>query len=137
MFCKHCGKEIEENSNICWNCGEFLDNDYKSDKHNVENALTSVESKKNDKIELNSKSSVVWWGVLSCIFLGVIGLIIGLAIYSANSSMREKFIKAWLITFIIIFCLFLITCMSILIVNISKLTDLVIAIAIKLGVIRG
>lgn len=75
MYCKNCGQEIPDNSTTCMYCGR----------------LTSG----------NSEQSKTWIGVLLGLFLGIIGLIIGLCIYPNNSLERSSFIKGWSITFVI------------------------------------
>ena len=76
MFCKNCGKEINDNAAICIHCG------------------VAVAKEKSDEGE--SKTGI---GVLMGLFLGLIGLIIGLCMYKAETVERKTFMKGWGITF--------------------------------------
>lgn len=40
-------------------------------------------------------------GVILCLFLGLIGLLIGIIIYPSGSLERKTFMKGWLTTFLI------------------------------------
>lgn len=77
MFCKNCGKEINNNAVICIHCG------------------CGVADENNKKVE-NSKAGL---GVLFALLLGLIGLIIGICLYPQYSFERKTYIKAWSITF--------------------------------------
>ena len=82
MYCQHCGKEVDKDAVVCVNCGKML-------KEIKQEAPANPEHNE-------SKSGM---GVLMALLLGVIGLIIGIAIYPANTVARQTFIKAWGITF--------------------------------------
>ncbi len=79
MFCPKCGKEIEDDAAICIHCGR------------------SLETKKEDKPEYRESKAGI--GVVMGLFLGLIGLIIGLCLYPAETNARKTFIKGWGITF--------------------------------------
>lgn len=81
MFCKNCGKEINDKAAICIHCGCATGN-----PNTVEEL--SGESKKT-------------MGVLMGIFLGIIGLIVGICMFPENSYERKTFIKGWGIAFAI------------------------------------
>ena len=81
MFCKNCGQEINDKAAICIHCGCTTGN------NSVEESLAG-ESKKG-------------LGILMGIFLGLIGLVIGICLYPANSVERKTFIKGWGIAFAI------------------------------------
>jgi len=81
MFCKNCGKEINENAAVCIHCG------------------CAVEKKQEEKPEFQESKKGM--GVLLGLFLGIIGLIIGICIYPANTTARSTFIKGWGIAFAI------------------------------------
>lgn len=82
MFCKKCGKEIENDAVVCVNCGCVVD-----------------EKRYDARTKYNQ--SKTWVGVLFGLFLGLIGLIIGLCIYPDDTLSRKTFIKSWLITFFV------------------------------------
>lgn len=83
MFCKYCGKEIHEKATMCLNCGCPTGN------NPVEETLTG-----------GSKKGL---GILAGIFLGLIGLLVGICLFPANSVERKTFIKGWAIAFAITF----------------------------------
>ena len=85
MYCKYCGKEINDDAEICIHCGRS------TGKHNAQN-----NTPRNTTGE--EKTGV---GVLLGLFLGIIGLIIGLLLYPANSIERSTFIKGWVGAFIV------------------------------------
>ncbi len=82
MFCKKCGKEIDENAVVCIHCGGAVD----------DNLIL---------VNKNSNSSKIWLGVVLEIFLGVVSLFIGFVLYPAESVARKTFIKGWFVVFII------------------------------------
>ena len=79
MFCKNCGKEIDDNAAICIHCG------------------CATDTKKDDQYN-ESKTGI---GIAMGLFLGLIGLIIGIAIYPTKTLARNTFIKGWVVTFAI------------------------------------
>lgn len=79
MFCPKCGKEIEDDAVVCVHCGR------------------SLEAKKENKAEYNESKTAI--GVVMGLFLGVIGLVIGLCMYPEGTIARKTFLKAWGITF--------------------------------------
>lgn len=81
MYCRFCGKEVREEAVVCVHCGCELDNGKYKDNN----------------------TSKIGMGVLLCIFLNVIGLIVGLLLYPGGSIARKTFIKGWLITVIMSF----------------------------------
>ena len=87
MFCKFCGKEIDDDSIVCSHCGKQL---------NTVNVNITQQTSTNDYDY--PKTGI---GVLLCLLLGIIGLIIGLCLYPANTEARYTFIKGWGITFVI------------------------------------
>ena len=80
MYCKNCGKEVNDNAVVCIHCGSAIDN------------------KPTTKLSGESKTGI---GALLGIFLGLIGLIIGLCMYPNDSIERKTFMKGWAIAFII------------------------------------
>ena len=85
MFCNKCGAEINDEAVICPKCG--------------------CEPRKKDVQEQNYNEPKTGIGVLMGLFLGVIGLIIGLCLYPANTESRKTFLKGWGISFAIAFVL--------------------------------
>ncbi len=81
MYCKNCGKETDDNAYVCVHCGIRVEN-------NVVQTATDGESK-------------TGLGVVMALFLGLIGLIIGLCMYKSDSYERQTFVKGWGITFAI------------------------------------
>ena len=79
MFCRKCGNEVHDEAVICIHCGCELDNGKTRDNN-------------------QSKTGI---GVVMALFLGVIGLIIGICIYPAGTIARKTFVKAWIWTFVI------------------------------------
>ena len=83
MYCKNCGKEVNDNAVVCIHCGAAIAKEKGYDCSNL------------------TGESKTGMGVLLGIFLGIIGLIIGLCLYPANSEERRTFLKGWGITFAI------------------------------------
>ncbi len=83
MFCKNCGKEVNENAVVCIHCGAAISN----------KPATQVTG-------LNGESKTAL-GVVLGLFLGLIGLIIGLCMFPSGSEERSTFLKGWGITFAI------------------------------------
>ena len=79
MFCKKCGNEVNDEAVICIHCGCELDNGKTKDNN-------------------QSKTGI---GVVMALFLGVIGLIIGICLYPSGTIARKTFVKAWIWTFVI------------------------------------
>lgn len=84
MYCKYCGKEIDDNADVCIHCGRSTRN------------TTQVSEQNNSSGE--SKTGV---GALLGFFLGIIGLIVGLLLYKDGTIERKTFIKGWAIAFVI------------------------------------
>ena len=87
MFCKNCGKYNPDNAQSCRYCG----------------CTTLVKSASETRVRPSSNSYVSksTEGVLMALFLGVIGLIIGLLLYPSGTYERESFLSAWVKTFVI------------------------------------
>ena len=80
MYCRNCGKEVNENAVVCIHCG------------------CSIEQKKLQTKNVESKKTL---GVVLGLFLGLIGLIIGVCCYQSDSYERETFMKGWVKGFVI------------------------------------
>lgn len=81
MFCKKCGKEVNEESIICIHCGCSLKEDPKERDYG------------------ESKTGI---GVAMAIFLGLVGLIIGICLYPTGTVARDTFLKGFWITTIVV-----------------------------------
>ena len=93
MFCKYCGKEINDDANICPYCSKITDNGYER----LSGRSTSRQNvQKSYEVE-EPKTAI---GVLLGLFLGLIGLVIGLLLYPSNTIRRETFIKGWVGAFV-------------------------------------
>lgn len=84
MFCKYCGKEINDYADVCVNCGRKTERDARNSTQSDSDGVP--------------KTGI---GVLLGLFLGVIGLVIGLVLYPNGSVERKTFLKGWLIAFVI------------------------------------
>lgn len=82
MYCRHCGKEVDKEAVVCIHCGKLL-------------RQIQTTAPKNKEFE----TSKMGMGVLFALLLGLIGLIIGVAIYPSGTEARDTFIKGWGITF--------------------------------------
>ena len=99
MFCQHCGQEVKDEAVVCIHCGcQIRELDYQKTATPVPGANANYDS---------SKTGI---GVVMALFLGFIGLIIGLIIYPYGSEARRTFVKGFWSTFgvvIAILCFFL------------------------------
>lgn len=83
MYCPNCGNNISGNGNHCEYCGTSLKNKMSSsNSYNPENQT--------------SKTIV---GFILGLFLGLIGLVIGILMYPSDTLARKTFLKGWLISF--------------------------------------
>ena len=85
MFCKHCGEEVEDEAVVCVHCGKML-----------------KEIKQETPVNKNYNDSKTGIGILMALFLGLIGLIIGIALYPSGTVARTTFIKAWCLTYLVV-----------------------------------
>ena len=79
MFCRNCGKEVNDNAVICIHCGSSIKNVATEDADEPKTGM----------------------GVLMGLLLGLIGLVVGLCLYKEGTIARKTFIKSWGITFAI------------------------------------
>ncbi len=86
MICDRCNCYNEDGSDICSNCGADLNEQRQRECGGREPVQRSYET------ALDSKVAV---GVILNVFLGIIGLLIGLLIYPYKSYARSTFIKGW------------------------------------------
>lgn len=85
MYCSKCGEQIDDEAVICPKCG-------------CATGKQLIEQKQNQFTDGKSKKSI---GILMGMFLGLIGLIIGLVIYPSGSKDRETFLEGFWIGFVI------------------------------------
>jgi len=84
MYCSNCGQKVDDNAVICINCGC---------------AINRPTNTNNTKKEYGESKALL--GVIAALFLGLIGLLIGILVYPDNTVARKTFIKAWIITYIV------------------------------------
>ncbi len=101
MFCPKCGKEVNDDADVCVNCGRALKDMTEKPEHNT------------------PKTGL---GIVMGLFLGIIGLVIGICLYPEGTVARKTFIKAWLITFFIEIAVVVFIYVIILIVGLSALS---------------
>lgn len=77
MFCPKCGAEVGEQADVCLSCGAKI-------------------KKETNETHNESKTGL---GVVCGLFLGLIGLIIGICMFPEGTVARKTFMKAWGITF--------------------------------------
>lgn len=128
MFCPKCTEEIDDNSKFCSNCGyKIPDKKTKSQskktviyckncgqKNDVNekfctNCMAKLNGKEHDSEYNEPKNGV---GFSLGIFLGLIGLVIGLCLYPFGSVSRKTFINSWGIGFFVWVCVFIIVIIS-------------------------
>ena len=80
MYCPKCGNEVNDDAEVCVHCGCSL-----------------------TKTKPEYKESKTGLGVVMALFLGIIGLIIGIMLYPSGTIARKTFIKAWCITYAVVF----------------------------------
>ena len=81
MYCSNCGQKVDDNAVVCVNCG------------------CAINKPANTKKEHGESKALL--GVIAALFLGLIGLLIGVLAYPDNTIARKTFIKGWLITYIV------------------------------------
>ena len=94
MKCKYCGKEVSEDSVYCNHCGGPL----QADEKKVEPSIPSNQNQNTPDPGHNEPKTAL--GVIFGLFIGVIGLVIGLLMYPDGTVARRTFVKAWVITFV-------------------------------------
>ena len=82
MFCKRCGKFNPDGEPVCKYCG---------------GELTRDDNYKRSDSSYGADQTIV--GVLLAIFLGVIGLVIGLLVYKGGYD-RNTFLSGWIKGFV-------------------------------------
>ena len=81
MFCKHCGKEIAQDSEFCQFCGAKQNNNSDSNKYVAENEVNNKDTIENAKPQQNKP-------LLGCVYaiVSIILIIFLVAVFSENDS---------------------------------------------------
>ena len=101
MYCQKCGKYNSEDKEVCMYCGHHmkdLDNSAGKQKKSFYEGSAWQNKQSYQRRDGEDKTGV---GIVLSIFLGLIGLLIGLGLYPSYSYSRETFIKGWVKGFII------------------------------------
>ena len=123
MYCRNCGTEIGDDSTFCSKCGCIFEekkieqvekiSDIEQGKRYCDKCGAEVYQDaiicpkcgccpgKQSLYELKYQEPKTIIGVIMALFLGLIGLIIGIVIYPKYSVSRQTFVRAWTITFLI------------------------------------
>lgn len=97
MVCKKCGKYNPDYSKVCMYCGESLEQG-----QTKKSFYDGVAWKQDNQPKVVKDRTLM--GILFCLFLNIIGLLIGYCCIS-DPQERETFTKSWLETFVVIFIL--------------------------------
>ena len=115
MFCVKCGKYNPDTKKQCAYCGGELTTVNPNPNPNVRTYKDIMyKTQKKEPRQSSSPDNKTLAGVLLCLFLGVIGLIIGLLLYP-DGEKRRSFLKAWVVTIIvevIILVIVLVLCLA-------------------------
>ena len=84
MFCKKCGKELNDNDKYCPYCGEPVDDEL--DQYRVYG-----QPEQNNSLPVNKDSGSFWWGVL-----GVLSPLVGFIFYFVYRRSKPKTAKVLL-----------------------------------------
>ena len=97
MICPKCGKEVADDAAFCASCGVSL-----KEQHSTSSASREVRyvSPAHKSEYDDSKEGL---GVVMALFLGLIGLIIGVCLYPSGTNARKTFMHGWLLTYGIAF----------------------------------
>ena len=100
MICKRCGKYNPDSKTICAYCGCSLETgQYVGGTESQKPFYNGDAWKGPSTSSYNPKTAV---GVLMCLFLGLIGLIIGLLLYPSGTHERQTFLSGWLKCFVVV-----------------------------------
>ena len=113
MICPKCGNNNPDNAKFCMGCGEKLDCaekqkptifcpscgalNFANDEYCV-NCLETLKPNKRIEEKYTEPKNVI--GLLMGIFLGFLGLLIGVVLYPFGSNSRDTFVKSWTIGFV-------------------------------------
>lgn len=86
MFCRKCGQEIDDEAVVCIHCGC---------------AAKDVQPQPAQVVNPSHNEPKTILGVVAALFLGLIGLIIGICAYPEGTVARKSFVKAWVVTWLV------------------------------------
>ncbi len=98
MFCRNCGTKINDSDLFCSHCGARAE----EISHNggVPQDSNPTANQNTSQAIMENKGGL---GVLFALFLGLIGLIIGVLIYPYGTQARRTFVKGFWITYAVVF----------------------------------
>ena len=100
MVCKRCGRYNPDYKEVCMYCGLHFEKNDNQNNFYSEKFYKPVEQ----PVERSNNSKLLL-GIIMSIIFGLLGLIIGLLLYPANTEERETFLRGWLIGLLISFCI--------------------------------
>lgn len=89
-FCPFCGEELVDNAKFCKSCGKNL-SDYQNGEHHASEVQLSPPA---------AEKSYTWaliLGVVFSLFIPLIGIIIGIYVYTRKDSSKSKLYGALII----------------------------------------
>ena len=101
MYCKHCGALMADDAIFCAQCGKATND---SQPLNDLGKPQSFYQEPSSNPEFQQSKKII--GVAFALF-GLIGLLIGIALYPSGTIARQTFIKGWLTTFFIFLGIFI------------------------------
>lgn len=108
MYCTKCGTEIvNDEAVVCIKCG------------------CSIEQKLEKSIEVDEPKTGI--GVVFGLFLGLIGLLIGICLYKEGTIARKTFIKSWVISYVSTIVATILICVIFVIIFVSAFSSAVIS----------
>lgn len=111
MFCKVCGKYNDDGVTRCENCGTVFTVVQPKAQESQVNRSSEPRTAPSQESQATRGESKTVVGVLMCLFLGIIGLIIGLLLYPAGTVERSTFLSGWvkcLVVSIILYVVFIV-----------------------------
>ena len=100
MYCRKCGAQIEDNDFYCPYCGEMTNSSQPSNTQ-TNNNVGGYNQPSNNTNNAQYNVSKTGIGVIMLLFLGFLGLIIGVLMYPAGTYARKSFVKGWVITWVV------------------------------------
>ena len=84
MYCRKCGEQIDDEAAYCIHCGCATKD------------VTQVTI-----VNPDHDQPKTLMGVMMSLFLGILGLIIGVLMYPEGTVARKTFVKAWVTTLVV------------------------------------
>ena len=97
MYCRNCGEKLNDSDIFCSKCGAKAE-EIRTNK-DIPQAPNPTANGNTSQAIVESKSGM---GVLFALFLGIIGLIIGVLIYPYGTQARRTFVKGFWITYAVV-----------------------------------